>query len=183
MVCFIVAMPVSPQPHAQGWYAIRHEHKRLMAIFLIIAFVIISGWAIMFYSLVYRWTFVQWPLLACYTIEAYIVLIGSIVLGIICWLNFGKGLAHYRQFISPPRALALTGNFKVHAEDRLASLDFKPETFSHDVEKGVYEDGTKVSPTFIVPTLHKLPSESDPKYRASDYKRSVSIDSEDRYCP
>jgi len=119
---------------AMGWYAIRHEMKKLMALFLGIAFIFISGWAIMFYSLVYRWTFVQWPLLACFTVESYIVLIGSMVFGVLCWLNFGEGLSHY-----------------LYAEDKLGSSDFEPQTFPHDdVEKGKQLHGQAPIPTFHI---------------------------------
>ena len=38
-----------------GWYSIRREMKKMMIVFLAIGFIITSGWAIMFYSIVYRW--------------------------------------------------------------------------------------------------------------------------------
>jgi hypothetical protein len=101
-----------------GWYGIRRENKRLMSVFLVLGFIFISGWALMFYSLVYRWTFLQWPFLASLTVASYVVMIASMVLGIKCWLNFHQGLAHY-----------------LYAEDALASSDFEPEVFPHDAEK------------------------------------------------
>jgi hypothetical protein len=39
----------------QGWYAIRREMRRMMLVFLGIGFLIITGWAVMFYSLVFPW--------------------------------------------------------------------------------------------------------------------------------
>lgn len=100
---------------SKGWYSIRREKKRMMIVFLGICLFITVGWAILFYSDVYRWwafpasgrifylnsfifinrSFVQWPYLACYTVASFTLLIASLVLGIICRLNFGKGLAQY----------------------------------------------------------------------------------------
>jgi len=102
-----------------GWYAIRREMKKMIALFLFIAFLLIFGWSIMFYSIVYRWTFVEWPLMACFSVASFILLIASAVLALICRVNFGKGLAEYLQ-----------------AEESLASINFAPEVFPHDVEKG-----------------------------------------------
>lgn len=38
----------------KGWYAIRHELKHTMIVLLAISFVITTGWAITFYSIVFR---------------------------------------------------------------------------------------------------------------------------------
>lgn len=71
-----------------------------MTTFLVIGFIFIAGWSVMFYSQVYRWQFVQFPFFACITLEAFIVMIASCVLGAVCWRNFDKGLAHYRKHLS-----------------------------------------------------------------------------------
>ncbi|TFK47254.1 hypothetical protein OE88DRAFT_1666637 [Heliocybe sulcata] len=101
-----------------GWYSVRLEKKPLMSGFLVLAFVLIVCWAIMFYSLVYRWTFIQWPFFACMTVSSFVVLIACFGFGVICWLNFGKGLKHW-----------------LYVEDILAKSDFEPEVFPHDAEK------------------------------------------------
>jgi len=116
-----------------GWYGIRCENKRLMTIFLVLALLFVAAWATMFYSQVYRWTFLQWPFLACITTASFIVLISSMILGTKSWLNFDQGLANY-----------------LHAEDALASSDFEPEVFPHDVEK----DYVDKLAAYSVPTLH-----------------------------
>ena len=41
---------------SKGWYSIRREKKRMMIVFLGINFVITVGWAVLFYSDVYRWS-------------------------------------------------------------------------------------------------------------------------------
>ncbi|KAF4611421.1 hypothetical protein D9613_003786 [Agrocybe pediades] len=96
-----------------GWYSIRREMKIMMVIFLAIGFIIITGWAMMFYSIVYRWSFLQWPYLGCFTVASFILLISSMILGVVCRVNFGKGLAQY-----------------LHAEETLSSLNFSPAAFT-----------------------------------------------------
>ncbi|KAF7373393.1 hypothetical protein MSAN_00548900 [Mycena sanguinolenta] len=126
---------------ALGWYGVRLERKPLIISFLGVSFFFVSGWAIMFYSIVYRWSFVQWPYLGCLTVASFILILASMVLGTICWRNFDKGLAEY-----------------LNAEEALAGLNFTPEVFHHsDVEKS----GEKTShsfyeyePDFPMPTFH-----------------------------
>jgi hypothetical protein len=106
-----------------GWYAIRHEIRKLMTAFLILGFIFVFGWAFMFYSTVYRWTFLEWPFLACLTLESLIVLTSSLVLGVIAWFNFNKGLANY-----------------LYAEDKLSVTTMEPEVFPQDLEGGSVKD-------------------------------------------
>ncbi|KAJ7145854.1 hypothetical protein C8R44DRAFT_756050 [Mycena epipterygia] len=127
---------------ALGWYGIRRENKLMVTSFLAIAFFFIIGWSIMFYSIVYRWTFVQWPYLGCFTVASFVLLTASAILGLICWRNFDKGLAQY-----------------LHAEAALASSNFAPEVFEHsDVEKsgGVYPYNYN-EPEFPMPTFQSTP--------------------------
>jgi len=124
---------------ALGWYGVRREQKGLMISFLAIAFFFIAGWGIMFYSIVYRWSFVQWPYLGCFTVASFVLIIASIVLGTICWRNFGKGLAEY-----------------LNAEAALADSNFAPEIFKHsDIEKSAafytYDEPDRPMPTFQAP--------------------------------
>ncbi|KAJ7778472.1 hypothetical protein B0H16DRAFT_1879104 [Mycena metata] len=95
-----------------GWYGVRREQKRMMISFLAISFVFVSGWGIMFYSIVYRWSFLQWPYLGCFTVASFILIIAGMILGTICWRNFDLGLREY-----------------LNAESALASLNFAPEVF------------------------------------------------------
>ena len=71
--------------------------KRLMIAFLVLAFIFIASWAVMFYSLVFRWTFTSWPFFAAITVTAFAEMIASCAIGILCWRNFDKGLAQYRM--------------------------------------------------------------------------------------
>lgn len=40
-------------------------------------------------------TFLQWPFIGCFIVASLILLIASMVLGVVCLMNFGKGLAQY----------------------------------------------------------------------------------------
>ncbi|KAL4259336.1 hypothetical protein AB1N83_009788 [Pleurotus pulmonarius] len=144
---------------ALGWYAIRHERKVLMAIFLVIGFVFLGGWSSMFYSRVYRWSLVQWPFLFSITVCSFVLIVASMILGVICWLNFNKGLSQY-----------------LHAEAILSSSNFAPSVFKHDPdaisqtsdpEKGAHQANHNPSPsygsdnplpTYYLPTLHSYDS-------------------------
>ena len=91
-------MQFSPREYdQQGWYAARRENKRLMAGFLTVSFIYVACWSIMFYSQVYRWTFMHWGFFACVTALSFVVLVLVTVFSVLCWLNFGKGLVQYRE--------------------------------------------------------------------------------------
>lgn len=68
-----------------------------MAGFLTVSFIYVACWSIMFYSQVYRWTFMHWGFFACVTALSFVVLVLVTVFSVLCWLNFGKGLVQYRE--------------------------------------------------------------------------------------
>ncbi|KAJ7030469.1 hypothetical protein C8F04DRAFT_1113775 [Mycena alexandri] len=100
-----------------GWYAVRREWKRLMVAFLAIAAAVFASWVLMLMSWSFAWTFVEWPFFACQIIAASLSLLTTIVFGVISWLHFDKGLAHY-----------------LYVDDVLAKAGFEPELFEKDVE-------------------------------------------------
>lgn len=130
----------------QGWFAIRRELKLVMAGFMFLVVAYIVCWGAMFYSEVYRWTFIEWPFFACSTLVSMVVLFGSVISSTISWMGFGKGLAHYRTsslLLLTSLAVALTSawgggpRFTVHVEAVLMESDFNPDVFSNeDREKG-----------------------------------------------
>lgn len=79
-----------------------------MAIFIGMAGVMIAGWASMFASDVFRWSFLAWDFFAFMTVAAGVLLAAAMGLGIACRLNFGKGLPEYRAFITLPHKNQLT---------------------------------------------------------------------------
>lgn len=110
---------------ASGWRAVRKELRRALYVFLGIGGIYLVGWALMYYSLVFRWTWLQWPFFASTTVAAQLVLLASVVLGGLCSRGFGQGLRHY-----------------LHVTAVLAKDDFEPEVFDNtmrgngDMEKG-----------------------------------------------
>jgi len=100
-----------------GWYAVRREWKRLMVAFLAIASIVFASWVLMLKSWSFAWTFVEWPFFACQIIAATLCLLTTIIFGIVSWLHFGKGLAHY-----------------LYVEDVLAKSGFEPELFEKDID-------------------------------------------------
>jgi len=100
-----------------GWYAVRREWKKLMVVFLVIAAVVFASWILMLKSWSFAWTFVEWPFFACSIIAASLSLLATIIFGVVSWLHFGKGLAHY-----------------LYVDDVLAKSGFEPELFEKDVE-------------------------------------------------
>jgi hypothetical protein len=66
-----------------------------MIVFLVLSALYLVGWGLIFDSTTFRWTFVEWGFFgSTVTLSAILVLIGFVV-GIICRLNFNKGLADY----------------------------------------------------------------------------------------
>ena len=116
-----------------------------MAGFFVVGLVLTVSWALMFYSVEFRWTFINWLFFATLMTEALVGMTASCVLGVICWRNFDKGLAHYRSFCALDFFLFLLEltTFAVYVENILAKDDFHPELFDHDEEKVPYNsDGT-----------------------------------------
>ncbi|KJA15153.1 hypothetical protein HYPSUDRAFT_208137 [Hypholoma sublateritium FD-334 SS-4] len=146
---------------AMGWYSIRREMRRLMVIFLAIGFIITTGWAVMFDSIVFRWTFVQWPYLGCFTVSSFVLLAASVTLGIVCRINFGKGLAEYLRAESALAALNFVPDEFAHRADSVRfSKDFKQSTARSSLE--THEDLMNAEPMFFVSTLsgRAAPAES-----------------------
>jgi len=86
-----------------GWFAARMELKFLMMVFLVLSALYLVGFGLMFDSETFRWTYVEWGFFgSTVTISALLTLIAFIV-GIMCRLNFNKGLVHYLNGEEPLR--------------------------------------------------------------------------------
>ncbi|KAF8990257.1 hypothetical protein BDQ17DRAFT_1433912 [Cyathus striatus] len=128
VAAIIITMIILVPWISMGWYAIRREMKKTMILFIFISLAIMIGWATMFYSQVYRWTFLQWPYLGCFTVASFILLIVTILLGLICRLNFGKGHAEY-----------------LRAEKALSSSNFSPDVFNKQRQNSNLDLERKIS--------------------------------------
>ena len=87
----------------QGWTAVRREHRGMMIVFLGMSVLYIVGWGAMFDSVTFRWTFATWRFFRVMTIVGAVLTALTFVLGILCRINFGKGLPQFRA--SRPRPL------------------------------------------------------------------------------
>ena len=66
-------------------------------IFLVVAFLVLVGWASMFIAPTFRWTYVTWLFFSLMTTIAVVLTAVTLVLGVFCRINFGKGLPRYRE--------------------------------------------------------------------------------------
>ncbi|KAF9478013.1 hypothetical protein BDN70DRAFT_933716 [Pholiota conissans] len=84
-----------------GWFAVRRELKVPTIVFLALSILYLGGWGVMFISTTFRWTFVTWTFFSIMATTSVILTVLSVVLVIICSLNFGKGLARYLNSQQP----------------------------------------------------------------------------------
>jgi hypothetical protein len=78
-----------------GWFAVRRELRVPMFIFLLLSVLYLGGWSFMFWATTFRWTFVTWRFFSIMATASVLLTVVSLVLGIICRYNFGKGLVRY----------------------------------------------------------------------------------------
>ena len=70
-----------------------------MLIFLVLSFGYLVGWSAMFAAPSFTWTFVQWRFFSLMAVASVLLALATFVLGVICRLNFGKGLSRYCEFV------------------------------------------------------------------------------------
>lgn len=98
---------------AMGWYALRHEKKRMMTAFLCITLALTSSLVATFCIPTCRWTLVHWSFLASLTVSSIVLLISIFVFGIFCRMNFGEGLLQYLFFEGKTDSTDHWRNFKL----------------------------------------------------------------------
>jgi hypothetical protein len=81
----------------QGWYSVRREWRRLTWVFLGVAFFFLFAWSMMFYSRIYRFTFIDWPFFGAMTVTSFVALLCSTGFAIMCARNYDKGLAQWSE--------------------------------------------------------------------------------------
>jgi len=125
-----------------AWYGIRYEKRKITIAFIAGAFVLLTAGALMFTSDVYTWTYYSWPCFGCFITASFLLFVATIVLGIVCLKNFGKGLSQY-----------------LYAESNLSSSNFASEVFERDVESTYVDDEKlKASGLHADFTTHYLPT-------------------------
>jgi len=140
-----------------GWYAVRREWKKLMVVFLAIATIVFASWILMLKSWSFAWTFINWPFFACQIVAASLALLTTLIFGVISWLHFGKGLAHY-----------------LYVDDVLAKAGFEPELFEKDVGNHPPEDWREIGlddvPTYTLSFTTEKRDLGDPEKQDMDLK-------------
>lgn len=68
-----------------------------MLIFLGFCVFYLGGWSVMFVSTTFRWTFITWRFFSIMAVASVLLTVICFILGIICRMNFGKGLTRYRE--------------------------------------------------------------------------------------
>ncbi|KAF8910614.1 hypothetical protein CPB84DRAFT_1743449 [Gymnopilus junonius] len=127
--------------HTKGWICVRKECNVRFTLFCLISLLLLGTSIAMFASDLYRYIFSTWPFFATITVTSFLFLVGTTVLAVICRLNFGQGLAHYRADISA-----------VQVNDALEGVDFTPVYFT----KPDLEDIEKSSPSDVLPEPQSL---------------------------
>jgi len=114
-----------------GWFAVRRELRFSMFIFLMLSILYLAGWGVMFFSTTFRWTFTTWTFFSLMATASVFLTLLSIVLGVMCRFNFGKGLARY-----------------LNAQQPLEEEDFPPSYDGSDIEKVAFPSSEKPLPTY-----------------------------------
>jgi len=78
-----------------GWISVRREAKILFVLFSLISLGLLSMATAMFASPLYRFVMDEWSFYATMSVAAYVLLVATSALAVVCRLQFGKGLAHF----------------------------------------------------------------------------------------
>jgi len=114
-----------------GWFSVRREQRLGMVVFLGLTVLYLAGFGVMFISTTFRWTFRTWAFFSMIATASMTLTLFSFILGIICRLNFSKGLLRY-----------------LNAHESLPGDDFVPVTSGDDIEKVAFPSTEKPVPTF-----------------------------------
>jgi hypothetical protein len=157
LAAFIVILLVQVPWLVMGWVCVRHECNIRFMMFCGISLFILSISTLLFFSPLYQFIFGSWSFFATVTVTAYILMVLTSVLGIVCRINFGKGLAHFLQ-----------------VNEVLEGVDFTPVLFSKEKQGFDPEKLTSNKAEARIITLTNLPS----AYRSPRKDRGSSIYSE-----
>ncbi|KAJ7630524.1 hypothetical protein FB45DRAFT_793057 [Roridomyces roridus] len=114
-----------------GWFSVRREMRLGMVVFLGLSVLYLAGWGVMFLSTTFRWTYTTWQFFGIISTASVALTLIAFVLGIVCRMNFGKGLLRY-----------------LNAQESLPGDDFEPITRPGDIEKVAFPSNEKPVPTF-----------------------------------
>ncbi|OSD05908.1 hypothetical protein PYCCODRAFT_1404746 [Trametes coccinea BRFM310] len=116
-----------------GWISVRKELRIPMTVFLGVAGFVLVGWASMFIAATFRWTYVTWLFFSLMTTAAVLLIVITLILGIVCRINFGKGLTRY-----------------LNAQEELGEDDYQTPGEKADSEKVAFPSTDLPIPTYSV---------------------------------
>ncbi|KAI0651545.1 hypothetical protein C8Q79DRAFT_933948 [Trametes meyenii] len=116
-----------------GWISVRKELRIPMTFFLAVAGLVLVGWASMFIAATFRWTYVTWLFFSLMTTAALLLTVITLILGVVCYINFGKGLTRY-----------------LNAQEELPDDDYHTPGEKGDAEKVAFPSNEMPIPTFSV---------------------------------
>ncbi|KAF6750816.1 hypothetical protein DFP72DRAFT_969167 [Ephemerocybe angulata] len=97
LAAFIVISAVQLPWLIIGWQCVRRECKIRTFLFIGISALFVAVSSVMFASNLYRCIFMTWQFFSTVTVTAFIFLVFTAALGVICFLNYGKGLKQYLE--------------------------------------------------------------------------------------
>lgn len=126
-----------------GWYGVRRELKVLMLVFLALSMGYLAGWAAMFDSTAFRWTYMTWTFFGVMTSASVFLTLIAFILGIICRINFGKGLIRYLNTEQPnPKDFVY-----INYEDDLEKIAFPTDDRRMPTFSTMFGTGQEVHPS------------------------------------
>jgi len=126
-----------------GWFAVRRELRIPMLVFLVLSFGYLAGWGAMFASTTFRWTFVQWRFFSLIASSSVLLTLIALILGLICRLNFGKGMLHYLN-AQEPIPEESDPYISEKREYDLEKFDFPPQVNTIPTFSAAFGSGDKV---------------------------------------
>ncbi|EJD48790.1 hypothetical protein AURDEDRAFT_183300 [Auricularia subglabra TFB-10046 SS5] len=107
-IALIVALPLV----IMGDISMRQERRRLANGFLV-AQTVFLGYhaALLGSSPIYRWTLIVWPFFALNVGAAFLLAAATLIMGVICRRNFGRGLDHYLHVTNVLESAGFTRGF------------------------------------------------------------------------
>jgi hypothetical protein len=114
-----------------GYIGVRKELRLPMIIFLLLSILYLAAWSFMFLADTFRWEYWSWQFFGAMATFSVALTVLAFVLGIVCIMNFGKGLLRY-----------------LSAQTPLPGDDFAPVTYGSDPEKVAFPSNQQPIPTF-----------------------------------
>lgn len=147
-VAFVVTTILGIPWLVLGWISVRREKRNLFAAFTILGLILVVVSSAMFASALYRFVFDTWSFFATITVFAYILLVLTSILGILCRVKFGNGLTAYLTVGERTEDLSFD---PVHLANWEKSVPDEPVPlfFKMDPEKNPYQEIATPAPAII----------------------------------